>query len=239
MPWQDNSGKGGGKGPVRGPWGQPPRPTGGGDNGGGGKGAGRGGEPPDLDEILKASKLRLKRAFPRGVGGGSGGGFQWSPQMGGLVGVGLLVLWIFAGIYQVGPQEQGVTTTFGKYAGITGPGLHWRAPMIQGVKLVPVDKQQTATINGAGSGGSSGQENLMLTSDRNIVDINFTVDWKISRTTTAEGELPKAAKFIFNIEEPEAMVKAVAEAAMRETEKVGFGGRLCSTSSVSASASAL
>lgn len=219
MPWQDNSGKGGGKGPVRGPWGQPPRPTGGGDNGGGGKGPGRGGEPPDLDELLKASKQRLKRAFPRGVGGGNGGGgsIQWSPQMGGLAGAGLLVLWIFAGIYQVGPQEQGVTTTFGKYAGLTGPGLHWRAPMIQGVKLVPVDKQQTATINGAGSGGSGGQENLMLTSDRNIVDINFTVDWKISRATTGEGELPNAAKFIFNIEDPEAMVKAVAEAAMRET----------------------
>lgn len=216
MPWQDNSGKGGGKGPVRGPWGQQPRPPGGGD--GNGRGPGRGGEPPDLDELLKASKQRLKRAFPRGPGGGGGGGagFQWSPRMGGLAGIGLIVLWVLSGIYQVGPQEQGVTTTFGKYAGLTGPGLHWRAPMIQGVKLVPVDKQQTATINGASS-GTSAQENLMLTSDRNIVDINFTVDWKISRETTAEGELPNAAKFIFNIEEPEAMVKAVAEAAMRET----------------------
>lgn len=215
MPWQDNSGKGGGRGPVRGPWGQPPKSPGGGDNGGG-KGPGRGGEPPDLDELLRASKQRLKRAFPGGVGGG-GQILQWSPQMGAFAGIGLLLLWAVSGIYQVGPQEQGVTTTFGKYAGLTGPGLHWRAPMIQGVKLVPVDKQQTATINGAGGGGTSAQENLMLTSDRNIVDINFTVDWKISRATTAEGELPNAAKFIFNIEEPEAMVKAVAEAAMRET----------------------
>jgi len=215
MPWQDNSGKGGGRGPVRGPWGQqPPRPPGGGE--GNGKGPGRGGEPPDLDELLRASKQRLKRAFPGG-GGGGGQSFQWSPQMGGFVGIGLLVLWAISGIYQVGPQEQGVTTTFGKYAGLTGPGLHWRAPMIQGVKLVPVDKQQTATINGSGASGGNSQENLMLTSDRNIVDISFTVDWKISRATVANGELPNAAKFIFNIEEPEEMVKAVAEAAMRET----------------------
>ena len=85
MPWQDNSGKGGGKGPVRGPWGQQPRPPGGDGNG---RGPGRGGEPPDLDELLKASKQRLKRAFPRGPGGGGGTGLQWSPQMGGLGGSG-------------------------------------------------------------------------------------------------------------------------------------------------------
>lgn len=218
MPWQDNSGKGGGRGPVRGPWGQqPPRQPGGGGDNGGGRGPGKGGEPPDLDELLRASKQRLKRAFPRSGGGAGGGGtVQWSPRLGGLFLAGAAVLWVFAGIYQVGPQEQGVTTTFGKYSGLTGPGLHWRAPMIQGVKLVPVDKQQTATINGGSTGGSS-QENLMLTSDRNIVDINFTVDWKISRAATAEGDLPNAAKFIFNIEEPEEMVRAVAEAAMRET----------------------
>ena len=216
MPWQDNSGKGGGRGPVRGPWGQPPRPPGGGDNGSG-KGPGRGGEPPDLDELLRASKQRLKRAFPGGGGSGGGQGFQWSPQMGAFAGIGLVVLWAISGIYQVGPQEQGVTTTFGKYAGLTGPGLHWRAPMIQGVKLVPVDKQQTATINGAAASGAASQENLMLTSDRNIVDISFTVDWKISRASAPDGELPNAAKFIFNIEEPEEMVKAIAEAAMRET----------------------
>lgn len=221
MPWQDNSGKGGGRGPVRGPWGQTPRPPGGGDNGGGnngGRGPGRGGEPPDLDELLRASKQRLKRAFPGGGGsGGRGPGIPWSPQLGAFAGAGLLALWAISGIYQVGPQEQGVTTTFGKYAGLTGPGLHWRAPMIQGVRLVPVDKQQTATINGSGSSGANAQENLMLTSDRNIVDISFTVDWKISRASVPAGELPNAAKFIFNIEEPEAMVRAVAEAAMRET----------------------
>lgn len=215
MPWQDNSGKGGGRGPVRGPWGQTPRPPGGGDNGGG-KGPGRGGEPPDLDELLRASKQRLKRAFP-GAGGGGGQGFQWSPKMGAFAGAGLVLLWAISGIYQVGPQEQGVTTTFGKYAGLTGPGLHWRAPMIQDVKLVPVDKQQTATIDGSGASGANAQENLMLTSDRNIVDISFTVDWKISRASVPEGELPNAAKFIFNIEDPEEMVKAVAAAAMRET----------------------
>jgi membrane protease subunit HflK len=206
MPWSDNSGKGG---PTRGPWGQPPN------KGNGGGGGGRN-EPPDLEELLQASRQRLKRAFPRGgKGGGGGGGGRSIPINSRTLAIGagiLIALWIFSGIYQVGPQEQGVTTTFGRYTGITGPGLHWRAPMIQGVTLVQVDKQRTESI-----GGAEGEENLMLTSDRNIVDVSFTVNWQISRTPPEPGEMPNAAKFVFNIENQAAMVRAVSESAMRET----------------------
>ena len=207
MPWQDNSGN-------RGPWGQPPR----GNNGGSNNGGRGGNEPPDLEDLLQASRQRLNKVFPRGGRGGGGGeGPPINRATMGIAGVAVLFLWVVLGIYTVGPQEQGVKTTFGKYAGISGPGLHWRAPLIQGITLVPVDKQQTATISGSGGSSSSVQENLMLTSDRNIVDVSFTVDWKISRDVTPEGEFPNAAKFIFNIENPETMVRAVAEAAMRET----------------------
>ncbi|HXI87048.1 MAG TPA: FtsH protease activity modulator HflK, partial [Parvularculaceae bacterium] len=177
------------------------------------------GEPPDLEELLNASRQRLKRAFPRGGGGsgGRGGGrvFNLGPRAFPLVLIGVIVLWLLTGVYQVGPQEQGVQTTFGKYTGITGPGLHWRAPIMQQVYKVPVDIQQRATLGDSSSG--RGGENLMLTSDRNIVDVNFTVDWKISRAPPQQGEMPNAAKFIFNIEDPKAMVTAVSEAAMRET----------------------
>ena len=91
MPWQDNSGNGGGRGPVRGPWGQPPK-----NNNGGGDRGGRGGnEPPDLEELLQASRQRLKRAFPRGgrrgSGGGDGGGLgpRLTGGMGALIALGL------------------------------------------------------------------------------------------------------------------------------------------------------
>ena len=46
----------------------------------------------------------------------------------------------------------------------------------------------------------------MLTSDENIIDLDFTVQWKVS----------DASDFIFNLEDPEGAVKAVAESAMRE-----------------------
>jgi membrane protease subunit HflK len=213
MPWTDNSGSSGnggnGRGPTRGPWGQPPR--GGGGNQGGGRGSG---EPPDLEELLQASRQRLKRAFPqRGgrSGGGGAPGIELNPRTFGLGLAGLALLWGLAGIYQIGPTYQGVKTTFGKYSGISGPGLHWRAPLIQGVTKVGVEDQRTAVIDGGDS------QNLMLTSDRNIVDVSFTVNWKIKAEPPEPGQLPNAAKFVFNIEDPDSLIRNVAESAMRET----------------------
>ena len=48
----------------------------------------------------------------------------------------------------------------------------------------------------------------MLTGDENIVDVDFTVFWRIK---------PKGVgDYLFNIQNPEGTVKAVAESAMRE-----------------------
>ena len=46
----------------------------------------------------------------------------------------------------------------------------------------------------------------MLTGDENIVDVDFEVQWKIM----------DAKSYLFNIQNPETTVGAVAEAAMRE-----------------------
>jgi membrane protease subunit HflK len=52
------------------------------------------------------------------------------------------------------------------------------------------------------------EESLMLTGDENIVDVDFTVLWRIK---------PKGvADYLFNIQNPEGTVKAVAESVMRE-----------------------
>ena len=237
MPWHDNSGNGnapiGGSnapnnannndGPTRGPWGQPPS-NGGGNGAGGGAGGpgrniggprrpGRSNDGPDLDELLEVSRQRLKRAFPRRSGGGGGGSeFKLTPPMvfGGVVV--LALLYGFSGIFQVEPQSQAVMTTFGKYSGVVGPGLHWHAPIVQSYTDVAVQSQRQTEVPSANQ-----SEYLMLTSDRAIVDIAFGVDWKVSEAPTEPGDIPNVAKYVFNIDEPEAMVKAVAEAAMRET----------------------
>src|SRR5439155_11168070 len=52
------------------------------------------------------------------------------------------------------------------------------------------------------------EESLMLTGDENIVDVDFSVFWVVK--TDGAGD------YLFNIQQPEGTVKAVAESAMRE-----------------------
>jgi membrane protease subunit HflK len=52
------------------------------------------------------------------------------------------------------------------------------------------------------------EESLMLTGDENIVDVDFSVLWRVKPTGVGE--------YLFNIQNPEGTVKAVAESAMRE-----------------------
>ena len=215
MPWQDNSGNRGG---GRGPWGQPPRGNGGGSNNNGG---GRG-DPPDLEDLLQASRQRLKRAFPRGGGGGGGrggGGFQLNRSTGGLIAGGLVLLWLFSGWYQVDTDELAVVTTFGKYETVTSPGLHWHIPApIQAVSKQPVQALQDMDIPAANRRAGPLSAGLMLTGNKNIVDIAFTVQWRIKSALTPEDgeDMPGVAQFTFNIDDPEALVRMTGEAAIRE-----------------------
>jgi membrane protease subunit HflK len=52
------------------------------------------------------------------------------------------------------------------------------------------------------------EESLMLTGDENIVDVDFSVLWKVKPAGVGD--------YLFNIQNPEGTVKAVAESAMRE-----------------------
>jgi membrane protease subunit HflK len=201
MPWKQQGGGGGG------PWG------GGGGGGGGqgpwgrGGGGGGGAQPPDFEEMLRKSQDRMKRFVPGGFGSGRGILFAL---------LGFVVLWlVFGGIfYRVQPDEQGVVLRFGKWVATTPPGLHFKLPVpIESVvtpKVTRVNRilvgVQGSDIPGRTTGRDIPEESLMLTGDENIVDIDFTVFWKIK----------DAGMFLFNIRDPEQTVKLVAESAMRE-----------------------
>ncbi len=207
MPWNDQSGggwKGGGNGSGGGgPWGQPPQPP----RGGGGGGFGGGQQPPNLEDLLRRSQDRLRTSIP----GGSLG-----PKGIALGLVALLLLWLATGIYRVQEGFQGVELTFGDYTSATGAGLayHWPAPIgeVETVNVEGIRRIDVGLREGAGRNGERDvpEESLMLTGDENIVDIEFTVLWKIQR----DGD--GASKYLFNIAEPDSTVRAVAESAMRE-----------------------
>ena len=64
------------------------------------------GTPPDVDQMLKESRDKLKKMMPTGFGGGKGFTI--------LLFV-LLAIWLMTGIYRVNPQQQGVVMRFGEW----------------------------------------------------------------------------------------------------------------------------
>jgi len=215
MPWSNQTGGGGpwkGGGNNGGPWGGGGG-NGGGPWGGGGPnrgGGGGGGTPPDLEELLKRTQDRMKSVLP----GGGGLGI-----LGILLVVGVVaVVWLASGFYRVQEGEVGVELVLGEVTDQTAPGLNYNWPYPIGEVFLPqVQRQREMTVGMEEfvTGGSMRtrdvpQESLMLTGDENIVDVGFKVQWRIKNTR--EG----ISNFLFNIQNPEGTVKAVAESAMRE-----------------------
>ncbi len=202
MPWENKSSGGGG------PWG------GGGSNGGNGggpwgSGAGGGGgrQPPDLEEMIRRGQDRFKGLLP---GGGLGGGKGFIVIL-----AAILVIWLFTGVYRVQPDEQGVVLRFGKWVETTQPGLNWHMPFpietvltpsVERIQAIDVGFRSAGVERTRGQARDIAEESLMVTGDQNIVDIDFTVQWKIS----------DAGNYLFKIRNPEQTVKIVAESAMRE-----------------------
>jgi membrane protease subunit HflK len=115
-------------------------------------------------------------------------------------------LWALSGLYVVQPSEAAVVTTFGAYSRSETPGLRYHLPYpIERVEKVAVTSLNRIDIGGAADADVP-QESLMLTSDENIVDLDFSVTWRVA----------DASQYLFSTRDPEEAVKAVAESAMRE-----------------------
>jgi membrane protease subunit HflK len=208
MPWNDQSGDGqNSNGPGRGPWGgdprkpwgqqpprQPQRPDG-----------------PNLEDWLR----RLRERFGGG-GGGDGAPSGRGPLSWRLIFAVLFAGWLMTGIYFVNEGEQAVIIRLGRFDRVAGPGAHWQLPppfearMKYGVTTVRSDEigcDRSAQC-------ADPEEGLMLTGDRNIVDVHFQVQYNISNVVD----------FAFNVRDPidtgrgdnPGAVRQVVESAMRE-----------------------
>ncbi|MCK6430789.1 MAG: FtsH protease activity modulator HflK, partial [Burkholderiaceae bacterium] len=180
--------------------------------------------PPDLDELWRDFNRRLnglfgRRGGGRGTGGGGGmGSFRPDAKGAGLGVLAILaaavVIWMGSGFYIVQEGQVGVVTTFGKYDATTPPGFRWRMPWpIQSHEVVDVLSVRTLEIGARGRGDRL-KEALMLTDDENIVDMHFTVQYRIREDVNG------ARDFVFNHRftggSASETVTQVAESAMRE-----------------------
>jgi len=203
MPWQNQGGGGWPGGGGKGPWGQGP-------NGSGGRGPRT---PPDLEDLIQRVQDQFKSALP----GGGGGRMSWLLPV-----LFIAAIWLYNSVYVVRPEQSGVVLNFGEYSRTTGPGLHFILWPVESVETVAVETENLLQF------GDNAQESLMLSGDQNIVDIKFTVLWKIR----------DPEDFLFNISAPEALVRVIAESALREVvgrtpaEEIRTRGRQAAQQSV-------
>ncbi len=196
-PWGGGGGSGGGN---RG---------GGDDRGGGRRPGGDGPQIPEIDEIVRKGQeqLRVLMGGRGGTGGGRRGGGGGPRFTRGTIGIGILgvvALWLFASLYTVKPEEQSVELFLGEFSAVGNPGLNFAPWPLVTAEVLPVTREQTENIGTAGARGND--SGLMLTTDENIVDLDFQVVWNIN----------DPAKYLFNLAQPEATIRAVSESAMRE-----------------------
>ncbi len=124
--------------------------------------------------------------------------------------VAALALWLFTGVYMVGPDEVGVVRTFGEYTRVAQSGLNYHFPYpIEQVNTPAVTEVKRIEIGFRtlrnGQYRTVEKESLMLTGDENIVDAEMIVQYKIKD--------PEA--YLFKIVEPELTVREAAEASLR------------------------
>ena len=185
-PW-GNKGTGGKK-PGQNPWGSTGKPTRGkqsvSDN------------SPDLDNIIQGFKKRVGKGGPSGKGGGPNSPFQKYGPFGMALIVGAFFLLVSC-FYTVAQQEEAVVLRFGKYSRTTESGLHFKLPS-------PVETVLKVNVTSERSVGSS--QNLVLTGDENIADVDFTVRWNVK----------DSKNFIFNLEDTSAVVADASDSAIRE-----------------------
>ncbi len=162
-----------------------------------GSGGRQGDQPPDLDEVFRKLQQRLQAMFgggkpsePRDGGGGSGLGVVVA-----LVLLGGLVWMVADSAHIVEQTERGVVTRFGAYSRTLPPGLQFTLPR-PFETLEKVDVTQIRSVSDQGS---------MLTRDENIVQIEFSVQYRVKN----------AEQFLFQVRDPEGTLKQAAEAALR------------------------
>jgi membrane protease subunit HflK len=169
---------------------------------------------------------KIKEAFAGddngdGGGGGGGGGSRRPAGLPGFPGKLLSVVLVIlvlsllnAAFFTIKPNEKGVVLRFGAYLHTVDPGLHFKIPLVDEVVKVDVTttrkeefgfRTMVAAQRSQYTRQGLSEEALMLTGDKNVIDVEWIVQYKIKDPVA----------YLFKVGNVAQAVRDVSEAVVR------------------------
>jgi len=186
--------------------------------------------PQTPEELIALLLNKLKEFFDGGSGGGkqggSGTGDSSTPGssgpglLGGLgrfgliIGILFVINIVYSAFYTIAPGEKGVVLRFGKYVKTTSSGLNFKLPLMDEVIKVDVEnvrKEEFGFRTKVPGQRTEYQktgfdaESLMLTSDRNVIDLEWIIQYKVQDPIL----------FAFKVKDVKQAVRDSSEVALR------------------------
>ncbi len=179
--------------------------------------------PPGPEELLANLLRKIKQMVEGGGGDGrrksdtptGGDGARNFGRLGLFVAILVVANLLYNSFYTIEPGEKGVVLRFGRYTRTSEPGLNFMIPLID--KVIKVDVETVRKQEFGFRTKVPGQktlyekrgydmESLMLTGDKNVIDLEWIVQYKISDPVA----------FLFNVRNVSQSVRDVSEAAIRQ-----------------------
>lgn len=155
------------------------------------------------------------------------------------------LLWFVSGIRLIEEDQQAVVTRFGRYETLLKSGLHWRWPLpferlrierIDGLRTVPIGFRPTTSETVDNAEGRLERENsafetdshapIEWTSDHDGLDVELISEESMTLTgdevpvelnAEVSYRIQDLRQYVFASREPEALIRSVAESALRAT----------------------
>ncbi len=189
---------------------------------------GKGGKTPSPEDFIADLLKKLKASFgggngaPPGDEGGQGpsGGSSPAGLFGGLgklltiILVIIIIQVVYSSFYTIKPGERGVVLRFGEYSKTAPPGLNFKIPLVDTVVKVDIENVRKeefgfrTRVPGRQTVYSKegyDPESLMLTADKNVIDVEWIVQYKVR----------DPFNFLFKVQDVTQAVRDISETAIR------------------------
>jgi len=157
--------------------------------------------PFDLDALVQRLWRRMRQT--------GGAPPSWVLAVVAVVAVGG---WLMSGFYSVPQGNRGILLRFGKEVRVVGPGAHWRWPApiasdrivdVRQIHVVAIGYQPKSELY---EGGPAPIQASMLTSNQDIVNLEFAVQYRVQNPS----------RYLFALDHPQQTVARAAESVMRK-----------------------